>query len=37
MVRELYKGVRWQAQTERKWLAELLANQKIDKPLLNFL
>ena len=32
MVRELYtEGVRWQAQAERKWLAELLANLKSNK------
>ena len=38
MVRELYtEGVRWQAQTERKWLADLLANQRATKALLRFL
>ncbi len=37
MVRELYtEGVRWQAQVERKWLAELLANEKATKMLLRF-
>lgn len=37
MVRELYaEGVRWQAQVERKWLAELLANEKATKTLLRF-
>ena len=38
MVRELYtEGVRWQAQAERKWLAELLAHERATKPLLRFL
>ena len=38
MVRELHtEGVRWQAQAERKWLAELLANERTTKPLLRFL
>ena len=38
MVRELYtEGVRWQAQAERTWLAELLANKRATKPLLRFL
>lgn len=37
IVREFYKaGIKWQAQTERKWLAELLANEKATKPLLFF-
>ena len=37
MVRELYtEGVRWQAQAERKWLAELLANEGATKTLLRF-
>ena len=38
MRRELYtESVRWQAQAERKWLAELLANERATKPLLRFL
>ena len=38
MIRELYtEGVRWQAQAERRWLAELLANERVTKPLLRFL
>lgn len=37
MVRDPYKGVRWQAQIEGKWLAELLANKKSTKPLLKIL
>ena len=38
MVRELYtEDVRWQAQAERKWLAELLANERATKPPLSFL
>lgn len=38
MVRELYtKGVRLQAQAERKWLAESLANEIATKPLPRFL
>lgn len=38
MLRELYiEGGRWQAQAERKWLAELLANERATKPLLRFL
>ena len=29
MIKELYtEGVRWQAQAEQRWLAELLANEK---------
>ena len=37
MVRELYtEGVRWQAQAERRWLAELLANERATKPPLRF-
>ena len=32
MVRELYtEVVRWQAQAEQKWLADLLANERGDK------
>ena len=38
MIRRLYtEGVRWQAQAERRWLAELLANERATKPLLRFL
>ena len=38
MIRELYtEGVRWQTQAERRWLAELLANERATKPLLRFL
>ena len=38
MIRELYtKGVRWQAQAKRKWIAELLSNEKATKLLLRFL
>ncbi len=38
LVRELEKeGVKWQAQAERKWLADLLANEKAVAPLLKFL
>lgn len=38
MVRELYtKGVRQQAQTEKKWLANLIANQRAIKTLFRFL
>lgn len=37
MVRELYtEDVRWQAQAERKWLAELLADESATKMLLRF-
>ena len=36
-VRELEKeGVTWQAQAERRWLADLLANEKAVAPLLGF-
>ena len=38
LVRELGKeGVTWQARPERKWLADLLANEKAVTPLLGFL
>ena len=38
LVRELEKkGVTWQPQAERKWLAGLLANEKAVAPLLGFL
>ena len=38
LVRELEKeGVLWQAQAERRWLADLLANEKAVAPLLRFL
>ena len=37
IVRKLYtEGVRWQAQAERRSLAELLANERATKPLLRF-
>ena len=38
LVRELEtEGITWQPQAERKWLAELLANEKAVAPLLGFL
>ena len=38
LVRELKKeGVLWRAQGERKWLADLLGNEKAVAPLLRFL
>ena len=38
LVRELGKeGVRWQAQAERRWVAELVASEKAVVPLLRFL
>ena len=38
LVRELEKeGIKWQAQVERRWLANLLANEKAVAPLLRFL
>lgn len=38
LVRELGKeGIRWQAQAERRWLADLLANETAVAPLLRFL
>ena len=38
MIRGLYtEGVRWQAQAERKWLADLLANERATEPLLRIL
>ena len=38
MIRELYTGgLRWHAQAERRWLAELLANERATKPPLRFL
>ena len=38
LVRELEKeGIRWQAQAERRWVADLVANEKAVAPLLRFL
>ncbi len=38
LVRKLEKeGVTWQAQAERRWLADLLANERAVSPLLGFL
>ena len=38
LVRELEKeGIRWQAQAERRWVADLVANEKAVAPLLKFL
>ena len=38
LVRELGKeGIRWQAQAERRWVAELIANERAVAPLLRFL
>lgn len=38
LVRELEReGIKWQAQAEKRWLAELLANKKKVAPLLKFL
>ncbi len=38
IIRELKKeGVLWQAQGERRWLADLLGNEKAIAPLLRFL
>ena len=31
------RGVRWEAQAERSWLASLLANEKAVAPLVSFL
>lgn len=38
VVRELCtESIRWQAQAERRWPADLLANERATKPLLSFL
>ena len=38
LVRKLEKkGIKWQAQVERRWLANLLANKKAVAPVLRFL
>ena len=38
LVRELEKeGIKWQAQVEKRWLVDLLANKKAVAPLLRFL